>query len=271
VLIIGLLAACSTRTVSWSDGALDGPVAPTDSRPATDRPFVPDQARRDAATCGGPELAMGLVSTMFDGVPSTTLTRTLPGQVIYHGPVTQPLASSPLFDREIQFAAQTGKTVVIQYYLPGGLQLFLNVGGNALYTITIKRHFIPNLTFTEALVITANEPGPWPFVLIAEPATYGQALDPDDPLISPLKVKLLESQDCPVSTTPNCAPLYIDRLRFEATTGAGLVAAELEQGEVIGLSLFGQKMQIANLASYHQRPACPDGVEWRTSYLLVRQ
>jgi len=160
--------------------------------------------------------------------------------------------------------------LVAQYYLPAGLKLPLAGGNYALYSITMKRLLVPGQAFTEALIIKANEPGPWPFVLIAEPATYGQTLDPDDALISPLKVTLLESQDCPVSTTPSCAPLYIDRLRFEATTGAGLMAAELEQGEVIDLTLFGRKMQIANLASYHQRPPCPGGGEQHMSYLLVR-
>jgi hypothetical protein len=266
-----LLAACGGRSVSWSDGGRDSAPPAADHGPITQGDLLarPDKAlpiRDDAGGCGGPELQMGLVSTFFDGLPKTTLTETVNGEIDYHGPLTYPLASSPLFAHEIQIQNR-----IIQYYLPAGVTLPLTVKQGALYSVTMKRRFIPGSTFTEALVIKASVPGPWPFVLIMEPATYGQALDPDDPIISPLKVKLLESSDCPTSPSPSCAPLYIDRLRFEATTGAGLIAAELEQGEVIGLTMFGRKMRLANVASWHQRPACPSGTETAMSYLLVTE
>jgi len=276
VVTLLLLAGCGGRTVSWNDaGGDDLAIRPSDGPQILfETAPVPDQApiiRDDAGGCGGPELQMGLVSNVFDGAPKTTLELSFAGEIAYHGPLTQPLASLPLFDHEIQILDASGAKKIIQYYLPAGLELPLTVGKGSLYTVTMKRRFIPNVSFTEALVIKGNTPGPWPFVVIMEPATYGQALDPDDPLISPLKVELLESSACPGPSSPGCPPLYIDRLRFEATTGAGLIAAELNQREVIDLTMFGHKMRIANVASWHQRPACSSGVETRMRYLLVAE
>lgn len=278
VVALLLLAGCGGRSVSWNDASGDDlAVRPSDGPPILfETAPTPDQAppiiRDDAGGCGGPELQMGLVSNVFDGAPKTTLELSFAGEIDYHGPLTQPLASSPLFDREIQLVdAASGTKKVIQYHLPAGLELPLTVGQGMLYTVTVRRRMIPGVSFTEALVIKGNTPGPWPFVVIMEPATYGQSLDPDDKLISPLTVELLESSACPGPSSPGCGPLYIDRLRFEATTGAGLIAAELNQREVIGLTMFGRKMRIANVASWHQRPACSTGVETRLRYLLVAE
>jgi hypothetical protein len=278
VVTLLLLAGCGGRSLSWSDAGFDDvTVTPTDGPTILPDTLMitPDQAvplRDDAGGCGGPELQMGLVTNVFDGAPKTTLELSFPGEIAYHGPLTQPLASSPLLDHEIQVLdVASGAKKIIQYYLPAGLELPLTVSKGSLYTVIVQRRFIPGQTFTEALVIKGNTPGPWPFVVIMEPATYGQALDPDDPLISPLTVELLESSACPGPSSPGCPPLYIDRLRFEATTGAGLIAAELNQREVIGLTLFGHKMRIANVASWHQRPACSTGVETRMRYLLVAE
>ncbi len=61
----------------------------------------------------------------------------LNGTLSYQGPITQPIATNPAFDQEIQIDHGTGSPSVVQYYMPDGYAL--PVALNQPYTVTFRR------------------------------------------------------------------------------------------------------------------------------------
>lgn len=189
------------------------------------------------------------------------------GKVTYLGSITDPLASSPLFKREVTLEGDPKiPSLTVQYYLPPHRELPVKVGGT--YTFIIRRRRVGMGSRTAAWIIKRPTSGLPPLLMVAEPATYGQALDSGDKLIAPLRVERIRQTGCP-SVGRGCSQKTTDRLRFSASTGAGNNSVEVAQAEAATLSIFGKSYSVIDVASWHLVQPCPDAQASRAAYLVV--
>jgi len=269
ILLAVVLAGCGARRVGQQQDAapvVDGR-STVDARVPDGSTVRPDAAtpRLDAALANCvPTLQWGFVS---DAPPTDAQDYEVSGSIAYLGPVTEPLASNPQFDRELQLVDEEGRRVLLlQYFLPPGLDL--PVGRDGAYTFIIRRRWVFEGR-AEALVIRRQTSGLWPLLFVGEPGLMGQALDLDDELISPVTIEQLEDRPCELTATICGTGAHLDRLRFRVTTGAGVRQLELAQGERGALSFFGVSYDLLNLASYRVARPCPGEPDARLSYLLL--
>jgi hypothetical protein len=268
LLVMG--PACNQQAVGTSpDGGLDArPDAHSDAR-LDARP----DARPDAAPdpCHPEALAMGFVThTPVSPEEPAPDVRDFPvsGQVIHHGAITEPLASNPAFNREVQIRHSDASVSILQYYLPGGLQLPVYVDG--AYTF----HFRESIGFDHysvGLVITRPTSGLHPLLFVGDAGPFGRALAEEDPLMSPLKVYAEDQPGCDPEPDPDCGgQRWLDRLRFDSSTGGALTDVAVSQGESAELAVFGDPFLVMNLVSWHRDPPCLDDPGYQAVYLAAR-
>ncbi|MBW2735292.1 MAG: hypothetical protein JRH20_23150, partial [Deltaproteobacteria bacterium] len=244
-----LFVGCGSR-VPQQDGALAAdqrsPDSSVDAWITTDtRPPVDVQAN-----CA-PPLRWGFTTTALDDADDdyeSTFEAT--GKLGYWGPMTEPLASSPEFRREVRLVDDySGQTILtLHYYLPEGVELPLVEG--EVYTFTIRSRWMWEGRAL-ALLISKPDRVPWPLIFIGEPALVGQALDLDDALMAPVSIERVAGPACAITATICGEGASVDSLRFQFSTGAGVVETELAPGESSALQVFGKDYAVTNLASHH--------------------
>lgn len=265
--------SCGSRTGLLQD---DGGAAMVDlRRPLLDRGPLLDQLPLDqfwplddaAGPCRG-ATSWGFVTDAPYTKPPN-LDREFSGVLAYDGPITVPLASSPLFTREVQLVDDYSGQVqlVLQYYMPPGHQLPVRVG--EVYTFILRRRQMFEGQ-AEALVIRRPTSGLWPLLFAGDPAAYGQALDFDDTLIAPLTLSQRVNPDCGAPSACG-AGARTAWLRFRATTGAGISEVELEQNESGAISMMGTDYRAMNVASHIVALPCADESRSHASWFLIAQ
>lgn len=261
-------SGCGSRTALQQphDGALfihpDAALArPDSSRPDSSRPPL-DQA----ATCPAAS-RWGFVTDAPPTKP-TTIDREFTGQLAYHGPITVPLASAPFFDHEIRLLDDySGQTLlVLQYYLPAGYELPVKTG--EVYTFILRRRLMFE-GYAEALVIQRPTSGLWPLLFVGDPSTNGPALERDDKLMAPLTVAPEKDPRCSATAVACGSDAFLDRLRFRATTGAGISEVLLEQGWSGIVTMMGVEYVVMNVAAYRVGQPCADESPTHASWFAL--
>lgn len=185
------------------------------------------------------------------------------GTLVYKGPITEPLASNPLFDREIR-VAHDGSESTLQYYLPAGLELPVEIGNPYEVTYRIRSGFEG---YAVGVIIKRPTSGLHPLLFVGDTGTYGRAFDPDEPLMSPLRITTESEPLCPTEPDTECAgTIYRDMMVFDSSTGGMTTAIRLAQGRSGQLSVFGTSFTVVNLASTRIQPTCPDASGGQVSY-----
>jgi hypothetical protein len=191
------------------------------------------------------------------------------GQVSYLGPITVPLASNPMFNKEVQIMHGDGQASVLQYYLPNNLDLPLTMN-LAINLIFRRRNGFEG--YTVGIVIRRPTSGRPPLLFVGETGQYGRAFEEEDPLMSPVKVYAVPDPNCPTHEDPNgCGTVYTDALLFDTSTGGIITQIELYQAESGTLEVFGIPFTMLNMASTHIVPGCPDAAGRRVAFLAITQ
>ena len=191
------------------------------------------------------------------------------GQVSYMGPITVPLASNPMFDREVQIMHGDGQASILQYYLPLNLDLPLTMGLNINLVFRRRNGFEG---YTVGIVIRRPTSGLPPLLFVGETGQWGRAFEDEDPVMSPVKVYPVEDPNCPTYEDPTgCGTVYTDKLLFDTSTGGIITQILLYQGETGPLEVFGVPFTMVNMASTDIDPGCPDGPGGRVAFLAITQ
>lgn len=266
-LILSLaLAACGSRAAVQDDGS----TTKADSGPGANDVFVPRPdllgPTSDARVHCAPTLHWGFVT---DAPPPAGVQERyeVTGQVHYWGPIREPLASSPRFEREVELVDEaTGQALIVQYYLPENIELPIAHAGT--YTFVIYSRVYWGGT-ARALVIEDPAARPWSVLFVGEPATGGQALDFDDAAFGPVTIESIPGPPCEITATICGQDAYQDALRFSFSTGAGIEEATVSPGETAPLLIFGAEYRVTNIWSYHVDFPCDDAPDSIASYLIV--
>lgn len=222
--------------------------------------------------CGDEAMVAGfIVGTTVEPIHPTTDVDDyiLNGTLSYQGAITQPIATNPAFDQEIQIDHGTGSPSVVQYFLPDGYSLPVTV--NQPYTVTFRRRNGFE-SYAVGVVIIRPTSGLPPLLFVFEGGEYGRAFEDEDPVMAPLKVEQIVASHCPTEPFDPCnSTIYEDVLRFESTTGEPVGSMALYQGKSHLFPLLGDPFLMVNLSSTRIEPGCPDGPNGRASFLAINQ
>jgi hypothetical protein len=189
------------------------------------------------------------------------------GTATYHGVITEPLATLPDFEWEVQLQHGDGTTSVLQYYLP--LNLRLPVTEGAPYQLLFRRRQGFE-GYVVGVILWRPTSGIPPLLFVGDTGTYGRAFSEEEPRMNPLKVYVEPRPECPAEPDPECGgSLFRDALRFDSSTGGAIIEVEVPQGGMDLLSVFGQEHLVVNLASTHTDTPCLDAPDRWVSYLSV--
>ncbi len=267
-LLLSLGPGCRDRAVGVDLDA--GPDArASDAGPAPDAGPTPDAGPPEP--CAPERLSMGFVlqTAVTPVEPEPGVQEfTVSGQVSYLGPITTPLATNPAFNREVQIQDAAGDTSILQYYLPGGLQLPVQVGGG--YEI-LYRSQIDFESYRVGVIVTRPTSGLHPLLFVGDAGPLGRAFAAEEARMNPLKV-YVQDTDCPVTDDPECpgSQHYQDQLRFDSSTGGAITDVVVPQSESAELAVFGDPFLVMNLASWHRDPPCVDDPGYQAIYLAAR-
>jgi len=192
----------------------------------------------------------------------------LSGMLSYQGPITQPIATNPAFNQEIQIEHGVGDPSIVQYFLPDGYALPLTL--NNPYTVIFRRRNGFE-GYAVGVVITRPTSGLPPLLFVFEGGEYGRALEEEDPHMAPLKVFDHDDPSCPIEPGDGCGDIHRHFLRFDSSTGGAATELDLYQAETGTLPVLGNDFQMVNLASTRILPGCPDGANGRTSFMAINQ
>lgn len=189
------------------------------------------------------------------------------GTVFYMGAITVPLASNPLFDREVQVMHADGQATILQYYLPQNLDLPLQEGLEVNLVFRRRNGFEG---YTVGVVIHRPTSGLPPLLFVGETGAYGRAFEAEDPLMNPVKVYAMPDPNCPTHPDPmGCGTVHLDALLFDTSTGGVITQLELYQGQSGSLPVFGQPFYMLNMASTRVVPGCLDDPAGRVAFLAI--
>ena len=265
LLLFSLAAAgpaCKERSVgAGGDSGLPDAAAPDGSPP-------PDGAQ----PCQAERLEMGFVvaTEVEPSHPEPSLDDFfLEGDAAYHGPITEPLSTSPAFRWEVQLDHGGGARSTLQYHLPEGLGLPVEEG-RPYQLLYRRRHGFEGVS--AGLVVTRPTSGLPPLLFVGDAGPFERAFDPEELAMSPLKVFVEDLPGCPPTVDPDCGgDRFLDQLRFDSSTGGAITAVTLSQGGVASLPVFGEPFRVINLASSHADPPCLDFNPWDIAYLAVSE
>lgn len=271
LFVICVFEGCGHRSVgtpgadsSFDAGVLDG----GRDRILLDGPVGPDTGN----PCHAEALAMGFV-VQTDVAPQQpepdVIQYEITGELVYHGSITEPLATDPAFDREAQLADGQGRISIVQYHLPLEQKLPVEQNSDYIFTYRERNGFAGYAT---GLVIKRPTSGLTPLLFVGDNGVFGRAFTPEDPLMHPLKVYREQRPECPVEPLIQCpdSAHYWDRLRFDSSTGGQQTEIEINQTEYGRLPVFGDDFWVLNLVSVHHAPLCgPDDVGEKTGYLAA--
>jgi hypothetical protein len=191
----------------------------------------------------------------------------LEGTVGYHGAITVPIATNPAFQWEVQIGHGDGSGSVVQYYLPRGLRLPVEEGHPYVLLFRRRSGFEGE---SVGLVVSRPTSGLPPLLFVGDAGPFERAFEPEDLLMSPLKVFVEPGSDCPPLVDPDCGgDRVLDQLRFDSSTGGAITAVSVPQGGADELPVFGDPFRVLTLASSHADPPCLDFNPVDVAYLAV--
>jgi len=268
VLSALLVVGCSSEPVGIGP---DGQTDPDAAVPLPDGAPPPQDARVETdggVYCAEPLQAGAVVGTAVEPTEPTpqTLEYRMEGEATYHGAVTEPLASNPAFDHELQLQHADGTVSIIQYYLPPDLTVPIAIGGG--YTVLYRQviGFEGNAT---GLVIARNTSGLPPLVLVLDLGEYGRAFEPEDSAMSPLKVYEAGGLGCWAEDPQGCGGVLGQQLRFDSSTGAATVEVTVPHATRATLPVFGFDHHVVVLSALTRTEPCPDLPTSLIAYLSV--
>jgi len=264
------LAACQSHAVGAAgDADLEADAARADASVPP-----PDGAVPDALVpwpCQAPALAMGFVwgTPIHPDHPDPgTEELELMGVARYHGPITVPLAQSPAFNQEVQLEHDDGQVSVLQYFLPEGLRLPIDVGTD--YVLFLRRVDVADRVGV-GLVVSRPTSGLPPLLFVGD-AGPSRVFAPEDLRLTPFKIYVEPRSDCGPVSDPACGgQIWPDRLRFDSSTGGAVTDVVVSQSESASLLVFGEPFLVLNLASNHRDPPCPDSPAQQAIYLAAAE
>jgi len=189
------------------------------------------------------------------------------GILVYHGPITEPLASNPAFDMELQLQHQGGDISIVQYYLP--LEMTLPVESDQNYVFFFREKWGFEV-YGMGLIIHRPTSGVTPLLFVGNAGNFVHVFPEEEPLTSPLEVYREPRSDCPPEPMPQCEESlqYWDHLRFDSSTGGQETMVLVNQTNYTKLPIFGDDFWVVNLASRHHDPPCGlDDPAERIAYL----
>lgn len=261
---VALVTGCKDRAVGSGSDATPGP----------DGAVIPDGAVGPDASpgCAAPRLSMGFVWGTHVQPSHPTLEPDVDdyevaGTLAYKGPITVPLATLPDFDRELQIEHADGQITMVQYYLPPGVTLPVEVG--APYTLWL-RHRWGFDGYATGVIITRPTSGLPPTLFVGDTGSYGRAYTPEDQAINPFKVYVEPRPECPAEPDPECGgQILADQLRIQWALNSIPPEVQLVQATEGTLNVFGDVWRVLNLASSHVDQPCADAPGEEVSYLMI--
>ena len=190
------------------------------------------------------------------------------GTITYKGPARE--SNRIYFTHELRLLTEDNTDIKIIYALPHRTELPVMLQGTYTFTFRILQNWDYHAL---GLVITRPTSGLNPLLFLAEfnGSPFYNIFTGEEHLHAPLSITREEDNNCSTAPDPDCGGvLYFDKLIFDATTGGMENKLELFQGEWGILPIFGDDFLIANIASTHIDPSCPDHPGGTHAFMALR-